>query len=147
MSPLSTVILGTGSYAPERILSKVELAKSVDTSDEWIHTRSGIRERRIAAPGEATSDMGVQAARRALDDAGLKPADIDLLITAPDSWVDSHHRFEVLNTLWDQLAQADVSLDLLLSSQIECEARRDWRSHVIGRAYREGRLIDELGLT
>jgi len=54
----------------------------VDTSDEWIHTRSGIRERRIAAPGEATSDMGVQAARRALDDAGLKPADIDLLIVA-----------------------------------------------------------------
>jgi len=82
MSPLSTVILGTGSYAPERILSNAELAKSVDTSDEWIHTRCGIRERRIAAPGEATSDMGVQAARRALDDAGLKPADIDLLIVA-----------------------------------------------------------------
>ena len=82
MSPLSTVILGTGSYAPERILSNVELAKTVDTSDEWIHTRCGIRERRIAAPGEATSDMGVQAARRALDDAGLKPADIDLLIVA-----------------------------------------------------------------
>ena len=54
----------------------------MDTSDEWIHTRCGIRERRIAAPGEATSDMGVQAARRALDDAGLKPADIDLLIVA-----------------------------------------------------------------
>lgn len=82
MSPLSTVILGTGSYAPERILSNAELAKTVDTSDEWIHTRCGIRERRIAAPGEATSDMGVQAARRALDDAGLKPADIDLLIVA-----------------------------------------------------------------
>jgi 3-oxoacyl-[acyl-carrier-protein] synthase-3 len=82
MSPLSTVVLGTGSYAPERILSNAELAKTVDTSDEWIHTRCGIRERRIAAPGEATSDMGVQAARRALDDAGLKPADIDLLIVA-----------------------------------------------------------------
>ena len=82
MSPLSTVILGTGSYAPDRILSNAELAKTVDTSDEWIHTRCGIRERRIAAPGEATSDMGVQAARRALDDAGLKPADIDLLIVA-----------------------------------------------------------------
>ena len=82
MSPLSTVILGTGSYAPDRILSNAELAKTVDTSDEWIHTRCGIRERRIAAPGEATSDMGVQAARRALDDAGLKPTDIDLLIVA-----------------------------------------------------------------
>ncbi len=82
MSPSSTVILGTGAYAPERILSNAELAKTVDTSDEWIRTRSGIRERRIAAPGEATSDMGVQAARRALADAGLTAADVDLLIVA-----------------------------------------------------------------
>ena len=82
MSPLSTVILGTGSYAPGRILSNAELSQTVDTSDEWIRTRSGIRERRIAAPGEATSDMGVHAARRALADAGLQPADIDLLIVA-----------------------------------------------------------------
>jgi hypothetical protein len=52
---------------------------------------------------------------------------------------------EVLNALWDQLAQADVSLDLLLYSQSECDERRHWRSHVIGHAYREGRLIDELG--
>jgi hypothetical protein len=51
----------------------------------------------------------------------------------------------VLNALWDQLAQADVSLDLLLYSQSECDERRHWRSHVIGHAYREGRLIDELG--
>ncbi len=50
-----------------------------------------------------------------------------------------------LNSLWDQLTQADVSLDLLLYSQIECDERRHWRSHVIGHAYREGRLIDELG--
>lgn len=82
MSTLSTLILGTGSYAPDRVLSNAELSTLVDTSDEWIHSRSGIRERRIAAPGEATSDMGVQAARRALGDAGLKPADIDLLIVA-----------------------------------------------------------------
>ena len=82
MSPLSTVILGSGSYAPERILSNAELSQTVDTSDEWIRTRCGIRERRIAAPGEATSDMGVHAARRALADAGLQPADIDLLIVA-----------------------------------------------------------------
>ena len=68
-------------------------------------------------------------------------SDIDLLITAPDSWLESHHRFEVLNALWDQLAQADVSLDLLLYSQSECEARCHWRSHVIGRAYREGKLL------
>jgi len=69
-------------------------------------------------------------------------SDIDLLITAPDSWLQTHHRFEVLNQLWDRLAQADVSIDLLLYYQSECEARRHWRSHVIGRAYREGQLLD-----
>lgn len=69
-------------------------------------------------------------------------SDIDLLITAPDAWLERHHRFEVLNELWDELAQADVSLDLLLYSQKECVERRHWRSHVIGRAYREGRLLD-----
>ena len=78
----STVILGTGSYAPERILTNDELSQMVETSDEWIRTRSGIRERRIAAPGEHTSDMGVHAARRALEDAKLTPADIDLLVVA-----------------------------------------------------------------
>ncbi len=78
----STVILGTGSYAPERVLTNDELAHMVDTSDEWIRTRTGIRERRIAAPGETTSDMAVQAARRALADAGLTPADLDLLVVA-----------------------------------------------------------------
>lgn len=82
MSTRSTVILGTGSYAPERVLTNAELAKAVDTSDEWIRTRTGISERRIAAPGESTSDMGVQAARRALVNAGLTPADIDLLVVA-----------------------------------------------------------------
>ncbi len=78
----STVILGTGSYAPDRILTNDELSGMVDTSDEWIRARSGIRERRIAAPGEATSDMGVRAAQRALADAGVPPAAIDLLIVA-----------------------------------------------------------------
>ncbi len=78
----STVILGTGSYAPERVLSNAELSKMVNTSDEWIRTRSGIRERRIAAPGEATSDMAVQAANRALHDAGLKADEIDLVVVA-----------------------------------------------------------------
>ena len=82
MSHRSTVISGTGSYAPERILTNAELAKMVDTSDEWIRTRSGIRERRIAAPGEQSSDMGTQAGRRALEDAKLKASEIDLLIVA-----------------------------------------------------------------
>lgn len=82
MSTRSTVILGTGSYAPERILTNDELSRMVDTSDEWIRTRSGIRERRIAGTNEQTSDMGVEAARRALLDAGVTAAEIDLIIVA-----------------------------------------------------------------
>jgi len=82
MPTRSTVILGTGSYAPERVLTNSELSLTVDTSDEWIYTRSGIRERRIAAPGEAMSDMAVLAAQRALDNAGLKATDIDLIVVA-----------------------------------------------------------------
>jgi predicted nucleotidyltransferase len=69
-------------------------------------------------------------------------SDIDLLITAPDSWLQGRNRFVVLDQLWALLAQADVSLDLLLYSKRECEERRQWRSHVIGRAFREGRLLD-----
>ena len=82
MASASTVILGTGAYAPSRVLTNDELSKTVDTSDEWIRTRTGIRERRIAGPDEATSDMAVQAALAALADAGLTKADIDLLIVA-----------------------------------------------------------------
>lgn len=89
-----------------------------------------------AIPGSEVRLFGSRARGQAGPDS-----DIDLLITAPDSWLESHHRFEVLNALWDQLAQADVSLDLLLYSQSECEARCHWRSHVIGRAYREGKLL------
>jgi 3-oxoacyl-[acyl-carrier-protein] synthase III len=82
MFPRSPVFLGTGSYAPARILTNAELALTVDTTDEWIRTRSGIRERRIAAPGEATSDMAVEAAKRALADAQIAPGAIDLLVVA-----------------------------------------------------------------
>lgn len=82
MPSRSTVILGTGSYAPARVLTNEELSKTVETSDEWIRTRSGIRERHIAAPGEATSDMAARAAQAALDDAGVTAAEIDLLVVA-----------------------------------------------------------------
>jgi len=81
----SVIIAGVGSYAPARIVTNEELSKTVDTSDEWIRTRSGIRERRIAAPDEATSDMAVHAARAALADAKVTAADIDLLIIATAS--------------------------------------------------------------
>jgi 3-oxoacyl-[acyl-carrier-protein] synthase-3 len=75
-------ILGSGSYAPTRIVTNDELSQRVETSDEWIFTRTGIRERRIAGPDESTSQMASAAARAALADARLSPADIDLLIVA-----------------------------------------------------------------
>ena len=82
MSTPATVILGTGSYAPERILTNEDLSKMVDTSDEWIRARSGIRERRIAAADEATSDMAVEACRRALEASGVPASEIDLVVVA-----------------------------------------------------------------
>jgi len=79
---LSVFIRAIGVRTPERTLTNAELSKMVDTSDEWIQTRSGIRERRIAGPGENPSDLGAQAAAQALQRAGLTPADVDLLIVA-----------------------------------------------------------------
>jgi 3-oxoacyl-[acyl-carrier-protein] synthase-3 len=75
-------IAGTGSYLPERIVTNTELSRHVATSDEWIVSRSGIRQRHIAAPGETTSDMAAAASRVALSMAGLAPADVDLLVVA-----------------------------------------------------------------
>lgn len=75
-------IAGTGSYLPERILTNAELAARVDTSDEWIIERTGIRQRHIAADGELTSDLAVAAATRALAMAGMTPDDIDLIVVA-----------------------------------------------------------------
>ncbi len=75
-------ILGTGSYLPTRILTNADLEKLVETNDQWIVERTGIRERHIAAEGEFTSDLAAQAARAALAAAGLNPDDIDLLLVA-----------------------------------------------------------------
>lgn len=75
-------ILGTGSYLPARILTNADLEKLIDTNDQWIVDRTGIRERHIAAEGEFTSDLAVEAARAALEAAGLAVDDIDLLLVA-----------------------------------------------------------------
>ncbi|MEY2519312.1 MAG: 3-oxoacyl-[acyl-carrier-protein] synthase [Verrucomicrobiota bacterium] len=81
--PRRTVsIIGTGSYVPERILSNADLMKMVDTSDEWITTRTGIKERRIAAKDEFTSDMATKAALAAIEQAGISPKEIDLILLA-----------------------------------------------------------------
>ena len=73
-------IAGTGSYIPSRVVTNDDLAKIVDTSDEWIRKRVGIRERRYAAEGEASSDMAAEAARRALESAQLKSEDLDMIV-------------------------------------------------------------------
>jgi 3-oxoacyl-[acyl-carrier-protein] synthase III len=75
-------IKGTGSHVPDRVLSNADLERMVETSDEWIVERTGIRERRIAAPGEACSDLGVKAAERALMAAQVDPSDLDLILVA-----------------------------------------------------------------
>ena len=75
-------IRGTGSYLPVRVLSNDDLARMVDTSDDWITTRTGIKSRRIAAEGETTSDLAIVAARNALNAAGMKAEEIDLVIVA-----------------------------------------------------------------
>ncbi len=75
-------IIGTGTYLPEKVLTNDDLTKQlgIDTSDAWIRERTGIGARRVAAPGEATSDMSTHAARHALDLAGITPADLDMII-------------------------------------------------------------------
>ena len=80
-------IAGTGSYLPEKVLTNADLTKFVETSDEWIVARTGIRERHVAAEGETTSDLGYHAAVRAMEAAGVTAAEIDLIImgtTTPD---------------------------------------------------------------
>ena len=83
MEPImGIVIAGTGHFLPDRILTNQDLEKMVDTSDEWIVTRTGIRERHIAEPETATSDLAVGAGRNALENAGLSPEDLDLIVVS-----------------------------------------------------------------
>ena len=84
-APYRAAITGLGAYLPEKILTNADIEKIVDTSDEWIRTRTGIRERRIAAKDQATSDLALPAAQEALKNAGLTPKDLDLIIVATTS--------------------------------------------------------------
>jgi 3-oxoacyl-[acyl-carrier-protein] synthase III len=79
---IRSVVLGCGSYLPERLVTNDELAKKVDTSDEWIQQRTGIKQRHIAAEGEFTSHLAIKASQRALDHAGVKVSDLDLIVLA-----------------------------------------------------------------
>jgi 3-oxoacyl-[acyl-carrier-protein] synthase-3 len=85
--PIYSKIAGTGGHLPDRVLTNAELEKMVDTSDEWIRSRTGIVTRRIAAPGETTVDLAEKAARKAMEAAGVGPEDIDFIAfgtTTPD---------------------------------------------------------------
>src|SRR3546814_4854679 len=73
-------IAGTGSYLPEKVLTNDDLAKIVDTSDEWITSRTGIRQRHVAAEGETTGDLAYHAAVRAMEAAGVEASEIDLIV-------------------------------------------------------------------
>jgi 3-oxoacyl-[acyl-carrier-protein] synthase-3 len=82
MPQFGAIIAGTGSSLPEKRLTNDDLSRMVETNDEWIVQRTGIRERRIAGPGESTATLGAAAARRAIESAGLEPKDIDLIVCA-----------------------------------------------------------------
>jgi 3-oxoacyl-[acyl-carrier-protein] synthase-3 len=85
-------IAGTGRYLPKRVLTNADLEEMVETSDEWIRERTGISERRIARPDEGAADMGAEAARLAMEKAGVKPGEVDILIVTtatPDRWLPS----------------------------------------------------------
>ena len=77
-----TRILGIGSYGPDQVVDNEQLSKTVDTSDEWIRTRTGIAERRFAAKDQTTSDLSLQAAKAALENARISPEEIDLVLVA-----------------------------------------------------------------
>jgi 3-oxoacyl-[acyl-carrier-protein] synthase-3 len=82
LSKFTSVISGVGSYLPSQVVDNLKLSEKVETSDEWIRTRTGIKERRIAAENESTSDLAVQAAQSALKDSGFSASDVDLIIVA-----------------------------------------------------------------
>ena len=88
MKKYSSVIIGTGSYLPERVLTNDELSKMVDTSDEWIISRTGIKQRHIVAEGELTSDLAAKAGEKAIEAAKISPDEVDMIVvctTTPDS--------------------------------------------------------------
>ncbi|BAG14087.1 3-oxoacyl-[acyl-carrier-protein] synthase 3 [Endomicrobiia bacterium] len=103
---IGTEILGTGSYFPKKVLTNADLEKMIDTSDEWIRTRTGIKERRVSEKNEPTSELAYKASIEALEDAGILPEQIDLIIIAtmtPDMLVPStacflHKRLGLTNS-------------------------------------------------
>ena len=104
-------IIATGAYAPSRVLSNADLERLVETNDEWIVQRTGIRERRIKAPDEATSDLAIKAARQALERAKLTPKDIEFIVvgtTTPDHFLPTTANMVQLGLGCDRVGSVDV---------------------------------------
>lgn len=112
MNRLYASLVGWGLAAPERVVTNEELAAIVDTTDEWIQSRSGIRQRHFAAPDEAVSDLCVTAAQRALDRAGLAPSDLDLILIATSS--PDHMTPPVSSQVQDKLGAACGAMTVMV---------------------------------
>ena len=133
-------IVGIGSYLPERKLTNADLESMVDTTDEWIVTRTGISERRLARPEEATSDLGAAAGRRAIESAGLQPADIDLLVvgTSSPDYIFPSSAALIQETLgltcgaFDVMAACTSFIHALYTAASAIESGRATRALVIG---------------
>ncbi len=112
MSLRPAVITGLGSYVPDRVLSNKDLEEIVDTTDEWIVSHTGIKERRIASDEQATSDLALEAGRRALEDAGIGPDDLDMIICPT---ITPDHSFPATaNILQDRIGASNAAgFDLL----------------------------------
>ena len=111
-SPYQAEIVGTGNYLPEKIITNADLEKTLDTSDEWIRTRTGIHERRIARKDESSSTLGAHAAKSALDSAGMKPDELDMIIvctSTPDVLYPSTACFVQKNIGASKAAAYDIS--------------------------------------
>ena len=110
-------ILSTGSYLPQHIRTNADLEKMVDTSDEWIVTRSGIRERRIAAPDETVSTMGFEAAQKAIEAANINPQEIDLILVATTS---NSHAYPSAACLIQGMLEIDDAFEFDLAAACTC---------------------------
>jgi len=110
-------IVGTGRYLPERIMTNADLEKIVDTNDEWIRTRTGVERRHVCAPDQTTSEMCIEAAKVAIEDAGIDVSDIDMVITGtttpdlifPNISTIIQHKLE-RNALWSWAQNASPNL-------------------------------------
>jgi len=137
---MSVQLVGTGSYAPEKVLTNRDLEQMVDTSDEWIATRTGIRERRIAREDQATSDLALEASRAALADAGMAPEDVEIILVAtctPDMFFPSTAT-QVQNKLG---AKNAFAMDLSAACSGFLFAMETARSMLVGKRYRTALVI------